>query len=219
MIALLGLCLAPLAARGGTIVSNLAAPPGSFSPVTVTDDTWWAQQFTSGGPAVLTQIITQLGNLDTGNSGDFTLSAALYSVTSASNLPDLGTFVTSFSVNQSSIPTGNFADISFTPTPSPVALDPSLYYWFVLTGSSSDGTGGVDWQFTDTSSTTGPGSLTGVGRYDTPGPWGSNDHGPFVIDVEGRTLVPEPASLLMGTIGLSAFAAVTSLRKLRRRAG
>jgi hypothetical protein len=216
VFALLGFMTSPLAVRGGTIVSNLAEPPGAVSPVVVTNDTFWAQQFTSGVPSVLTEIITQLGNFDSGNSGDFALAAALYSTPSAGTLPDGSNLVTTFTFDQNSIPVTGFANVAFSPVGS-VGLDPSLYYWFVLTGSSSDDTGGVDWQFTESSSSTGPGSLTGVGRFDTPGPWGLNDSGPFLIEVQGLLPVPEPASWVLGLAGLTVASVGTALSRMRRR--
>src|SRR4051794_26162529 len=51
LAAVLGLSLCPITARGETLVSNLGNDPGAFSPVSITNDTSWAQQFTSGEAA------------------------------------------------------------------------------------------------------------------------------------------------------------------------
>jgi hypothetical protein len=215
-LALLSLSATSRTVLGGIIVSNLGEPPSAFSPVSVTSDTFWSQQFTSGEAATLTQIITQLGNLDTGIAGDFTMSAALYSTPGALSLPDSGTLVTTFAFDQTTIPTAGFANIAFSPI-GVVTLDPSLYYWFVLTGTSSDGTGQADWQFTDSSGSSGPGSLVAVGRYDVPGPWTFNDSGPFLMAVQGSLAIPEPSSLLLGVLGLSVVTVGATALRLRRQ--
>jgi len=212
LIAVMGVSLSSLGAKGGTIVSNLGNDAGTFSPLTITSETFWAQQFTIGAlPVELSRITAQLGNLDTGRSDDFALFVSLVCTTSASDFPIDGTLVTGFSYTPSDIPADGFADVAFTPGSS-VVLDPGQFYWFVITGGSSDGTGSVDWQFTDDPTTTGPGALSGVGRFDVGSGWVANDSGPFVIQVEGA-VIPEPTSWLMGAMGLSAAFAASRLRR------
>jgi hypothetical protein len=211
-LAVLIICAQPVTVRGGQVlVSNLGNLPADTSPVSVTTSTFYAQQFQSGVAASLDRIIAQLGDLTTGSNGDFALSASLVAVSSPSLFPDAGTVVTTLDLNPATpIPPPNpdgsnaFANVEFDPS-NPVSLSPSQFYWFVLTGASSDGSGQVDWQFTNDSSFTGPGSLAAThARNDLPGPWFTDTGGPLMIQVEGTPAVPEPTSWVLGTIGFSS---------------
>jgi hypothetical protein len=213
LLAIAFFCGQTLVARGGVIlVSNLSNTPADTSPVSVTTSTSYAQQFQSGVPASLARIVASLGDLDPGANGDFTLSASLIAVSSPSIFPDDGILVTTLNLNPATpIPPPNpdgsnaFANVEFDPT-SLVSLNPSQFYWFVLAGSSSDGTGQVDWQFTNDPGFSGPGSLASThGRQDLPGPWFTDTGGPLLVEVEGTPAVPEPSSLLLGSIGFSTL--------------
>ena len=192
----------PLGARaGGIIVGNLDQPPDPNT--SQIDPTFtWAQEFTAGGPFTLQNIIVSLGELYTGNNGDFAVTAQLVSVTSETTTPDLGTVVASFNQN-GIIPTIGFSNVEFDPT-STVKFSASNFYWFVLSGSSSDQSGSVQWQYADTFNSTGPGSLPNIANTFTgSGGWTVLNETPFLIQVDA---VPEPSSLALGCIGLVAVA-------------
>ena len=196
-----------LARASQVIVSNLAldGQPGQFSPSQIDPSDSWAQEFTTGGYFTLQSVVANLGELNTGTNGDFTLTAQLYSVTNAGDNPSLGTLLASFS-QVGPIPTAPnvYSNVEFDPT-SPVSLNPSSFYWFVLSGSSSDGTGSVQWQFTDSSVTTGPGTLSAYAAFAAGYGWTVTPSipppfSPFLIEVDG-VAVPEPSSLLLGCVG------------------
>jgi hypothetical protein len=162
-----------------------------------------AQQFTTGSNSyLLTQIIANLGSLDPGVAGDFKLTASLFA---DMNDQPTGSALTTFSYNLSSIPKAGFAHIAFDPITT-VSLMSGASYWFVLNGSSSDGTGSTDWSFTNSTSIDGPGALP---HFNT-----SNDNGatwngavagtPYQIQVSGN-LVPEPTSWILGGIACAGM--------------
>ena len=181
-----------------------------FSPSVIDSQDSSAQQFTSGISTDLVSITVSLGQLNSGNNGDFALTARLIEVMNAGDAPDMGSVVATLS-QIGSIPTSGFSNVEFDPSGS-VSLDASKFYWFALTGASSDPTGGVSWQFSDTTTTSGPGTLPAYG-FDVPGqawslfPVNPRDEStyPFLIEVIGQgPSVPEPSSLILGCIGLSA---------------
>jgi hypothetical protein len=98
-----------------------------------------------------------------------------------------------------------------------VSLNASSFYWFVLSGSSSDGSGSVQWQFADTFDTTGgTGSLPNVandfGGWTTFNP----PETPFLITVNAvGGAVPEPSSLVLGCAGFAA--ALFARRRIKSR--
>jgi hypothetical protein len=212
MIALLGFSVAVSSARASqVIVSNLAldGQPGLLSPSQIDPSDSWAQEFTTGGYFALQSVFANLGELNTGTNGDFTLTAQLYSVTNAGDNPSLGTLLTSFS-QVDPIPTAPnvYANVGFDPISS-VTLNPSSFYWFVLSGSSSDGTGSVQWQFTDSSVTTGPGTFSAFAAFATGFGWTVTPSvpppfSPFLMEVDG-VAVPEPSSLVLGSLGFGAL--------------
>jgi hypothetical protein len=226
MIAFMGLSAFPFSVRAGqVIVSNLAQDgnPGQFSPSQIDPSDFWAQEFTTGGSFTLLNVFADLGNLNTGNNGDFTVTAQLISVASAGDTPDQGTVVANFANNTVSIPTSSFSNVEFDPTSSTVSLNASSFYWFVLSGSSGDGSGSVQWQFTDSSALTGSGSLPNFASITTVAPpfgWIlGNGLSPFLIEVNGvGGAVPEPSSLVMGCVGLAAVLFARLRIKSRRAA-
>ena len=157
-----------------------------------------------------------LGNLLTGNNNDFTVTAQLFAVTGATLTPDQGTLLTSLTLN-GTIPSTGFANVEFDPTSS-VSLTASNFYWFVLSGSSSDGSGSVQWQYRDDTQSYGPGALDGIAN-ETGGAWtyltGPNAT-PFLIQVNAvGGAVPEPSSLVMGCMGFAA--ALFARRRIKSR--
>jgi hypothetical protein len=216
VLAVLGLASCPLSARADIIVGNLGQPPDpTLSPSIIDPSDFWAQQFTSGIATSMVSIEASLGDFNAGTS-NFALTAQLVSVTSESMTPDLGTVVATLT-QVGSIPTTGFANITFDAS-APIALNPSLYYWFVLTASSTDMTGNVGWQFTDSSTVSGTGTLPNYAGYagELPSPsWESFPGTPFLIQVNGLSAVPEPTSLILGCVGFSAviFGAARSRRR------
>jgi hypothetical protein len=197
----------PLSAPASqVIVGNLSQPPDPIASPSVIDPfDFWAQEFTSGVAATLLSIDASLGNFRAGNNGDFALTAQLYQVSSASNTPDQGTLIATLTQN-GVIPTSGFANVEFDASPS-VALSQTMFYWFVLSATSSDNSGQVGWQFTDTTSVIGPGSLSNAAVM-SPGilpPWTVFPGAPFLMQVNGSfASVPEPSSLILGCAGFSA---------------
>jgi hypothetical protein len=205
VIALFGLAGAPCSVHGASvIVSSLnetndghdlitpfvpGGPPGFEA----------AQEFTTGSSNyVLTQILANLGGFDPGTNKDFTLTATLQ----ADNGGAPGSVLAMFNFDINSIPAAGFAHVAFNPIGT-VSLMSGPGYWFVLKGTSSDGTGGVDWSFTFGTSPEGPGTLP---NFNTSNDNGANWNGPFPgqpyqVQVSGNA-VPEPASWLLGGIGL-----------------
>jgi len=216
VLLVLGLC--PLRARAGpVIVGNLSQPPDPLSPSVIDSTDFWAQEFTSGVAATLQSVEASLGNLSAGNNGDFALTAQLYKVAGASNTPDQGTQIATLTQN-GVIPTSGFANVEFDASPS-IVLSPNLFYWFVLSAQSSDGSGFVDWQFTNTTSSTGPGSLlnAAVMSPGIPPPWTVFSGAPFLVQVNGTfSAVPEPSSLIMGCAGFSAVLLAAFRSRTRR---
>ena len=210
LIAFLGLALCPLSARASqVIVGNLSATPDpKLSPAVIDPSDFWAQEFTSGVAATLQSVDASLGNFSAGNNGDFVLTAQLFQVSGAMNTPDQGTLIATLTQN-GVIPTSGYANVEFDASPS-IALSPNLFYWFVLSATSSDKSGLVDWQFTDgdTTSVIGPGSLSNAAVMSPgiPPPWTVFTDAPFLMQVNGSfASVPEPSSLIMAGAGFSAM--------------
>jgi hypothetical protein len=114
-------------------------------------------------------------------------------------------------------PTG-FANVEFDPV-GRVTLDPTRFYWFVLSGSSSDGTGSVEWQFTESTTHGGPGTLPDFASifFDfPPAQWQVVPDSPFLIQVNG-TAVPESSSWILGSLGFAALILVSRWSGWRRR--
>jgi hypothetical protein len=221
LIALTGLLLCPLSARASqVIVGNLNQTVSSNSPSVIDPSDFWAQEFTSGVAATLQSVDASLGNFTQAGSGDFALTAQLFQVSSASNTPDMGSLVATLTQN-GAIPTAGYANVEFDAAPS-VLLNPNAFYWFVLSASSDDGSGLVGWQFTDSPSNMGPGSLPNVASmstfFPTP-PWSLSSGTPFLVQVNGTiAVVPEPSTLVMGCAGFSAVL-LAAFRSRSRRDG
>jgi len=202
------------------LVSNLL-PDGvvssnPFSPVVVDPADTWAQEFTSGVSVNLSSIQASLGQLNSGSNGDFSVTAQLYQVSSAGDSPDQGTLVAT--LNQvGAISTSGFTNVEFDPSGT-VGLDASKFYWFVLSGASRDGSGGVSWQFSESPiNLIGPGSLPNYAFESGGPPWtifpptDSPASYPFLIQVNGGA-VPEPGSLTLLLTAIALTAAYLFLR-------
>jgi hypothetical protein len=212
MIALLSLLISPLARAGDLVVGNLNQPALSFDTLIPYDPAISqpgfeaAQQFTTGSTGTsLDRIFASIGDYNPGT--DFHLTATLFA--DNNGLPT-GAQLTTFTFNVSAIPTSGFASVEFDPTPS-VNLAANTPYWFVLNGSSSDGSGGTDWQFTASTTTYGPGTLPffsnsndGGATWNGPFPTAGFPNEPYLIQVNG-SLVPEPSSWILGGIGFSSL--------------
>jgi hypothetical protein len=221
LITLLGLMSCPMSVRASQIiVGNLNQTPDPVSSPSVIDPSdFWAQEFSSGVSATLQSVDASLGNFVAGTGG-FTLTAQLFEVSSESNTPDMGTLVATLTQN-GAIPTSGFANVEFDAASS-VLLNPNAFYWFVLSASSGDGSGLVDWQFTDSPSNMGPGSLPNVASmstfFPTP-PWSLSSGTPFLVQVNGTiAVVPEPSTLVMACAGFSAVL-LAAFRSRSRRDG
>ena len=215
LIALLAHSACPYTASADPVLVSNLLPEGVvsgnfFSPSVVDATDSWAQEFTSGASINLASIQASLGQLNAGTNSDFSLTAQLIQVTNASDGPDSGSVVSAMS-QLGLISTSGFSNVEFDPSVT-VSLDSSKFYWFVLTGSSSDSTGGVSWQIANTAANSGPGSLPNYGSL-SPGdpswsvhPLDPNNAAtfPFLIGVTGQgSAVPEPASLILACIGFS----------------
>ena len=100
---------------------------------------FYAQEFTTGGSCTFQNILASLGD----TTGTFTLTAQLVEVTSAASLPDQEAIVDTLT-QVGTIPGGMpFANVEFDPTKTD-SLDPTKFYWFVLTVSSTDPTASLD---------------------------------------------------------------------------
>jgi hypothetical protein len=220
LIALMGLALSPLSARASqVIVGNINQPPDPLlSPSVIDPSDFWAQEFTSGVSATLQSIDASLGNFSQAGSGDFVLTAQLFAVSSEANTPDTGTLVATLTQN-GAIPTSGYANVEFDAASS-VVLNPNAFYWFVLSATSGDGSGQVDWQFTNTTASNGPGSLfdSAVMSPGVPPPWTVFPGEPFLMQVNGTlAAVPEPSSLVMGCAGFSAVLLAAFRSRSRRQ--
>ena len=220
LIAVLGLALCPLSTRASqVIVGNLDQLPDPVaSPSVIDPSDFWAQEFTSGVAATLQSIDASLGNFSAGNNGDFVLTAQVFQVSGAMDTPDQGALIATLTQN-GVIPTSGYANVEFDASPS-VALSPNSFYWFVLSATSSDGSGLVDWQFTDTTSVIGPGSLSNAAVMSPgiPPPWTVFPGAPFLMQVNGSfAAVPEPSSLVLGCAGFSALLLAAFRSKSRRQ--
>ena len=197
VLVVLGSCT--LSARASqVIVGNLSATPDPVASPSVIDPfDFWAQEFTSGVAATLQNIDASLGNFSAGNNGDFVLTAPLFQVPGPTNTPDQGTLIATLTQN-GVIPTSGYANVGFDASSS-VALSPNLSYWFVLSATSSDKSGQVDWQFTDgdTTSVIGPGSLSNAAVLSPnilPPSWTVFTDAPFLMQVNGSfAVVPNRA--------------------------
>jgi hypothetical protein len=221
VIALCALAAAPLSVRGGDlIVSSLNESNDGNDTITpyvpgVQPGFMAAQEFMTGSQNyLLTQILANLGNFDPGVNGEFTLTATLQ----ADNGGKPGSVLTTFTVDLSMIPTASFGHVAFDPV-SAVNLRSGVNYWFVLNGSSSDGTGGVGLSFTDGTSPDGPGSLPNFNNSNDNGAtWnGPFPNQPYQIQVSG-TLVPEPASWVLGSLGFAGMLLARRWSRSHRRA-
>jgi hypothetical protein len=146
-------------------------------------------------------------------NGDFTLTATLQ----ADNGGTPGAVLTTFTFDVSTIPASGFAHVAFDPV-SAEKLLAGVNYWFVLNGSSSDGSGGVGLSFTNGTSPDGPGSLPNFNNSNDNGAaWnGPFPNQPYQIQVSG--VVPEPASWVLGSLGFAGMLVARRWSRSRRSA-
>jgi len=231
LIILLGLSATPFAVLAGTVtvVGNLDEGSGSSQTIVPlatnapgSSPYWISQEFgtgATGGTITLTQIFASLGLFQPSNNNDFTLTAELDSNASG-NLP--GTKIADLTQN-GSFGVSSFNNVEFDAVGT-VTLNANTSYWFTLEAFSSDGSGSVDWQYANTiTPSSGTGSLSYYASSTDGLTWSSIPvsapyNTPFLIQVNGSTAVPEPATWLLGTIGLSTMLVVSRQWRMRRRA-
>ncbi|MFI5458258.1 MAG: choice-of-anchor R domain-containing protein [Isosphaerales bacterium] len=223
MVALWGVVASQSARAGNLVVSNLGQSPSGADFIMPYDPSIGqfgftaAQEFNTGSPATsLDRIFANIGNYDSGTNGDFQLTATL--LADSAGTPS-GSPLVSFTFNVGSIPTSGFANVEFDPVGT-FNLAASTNYWFVLSGSSpSDGSGGVNWNYTDSTITSGPGSLPQFNNsYDGGATWnGPFSGGPYLVQVNGVLSVPEPAGWVLGSIGFAAVLGLARWSRSRRR--
>jgi len=188
----------PIATRAGElIVSNLyqaSSPPQSntIAPLSAGGQNGYAaaQEFTTSEAATpLDGIIASLGHYNAGD-GTFKLYATLVADNNAS---PTGQILTTFSVDPSSFSTSGFQNILFRPLSS-VNLAGDTAYWFVLSAASDNGSGSMNWEWTNSTVTHGQGTLPNTAGLDSSG-WTVFSNEPFLIQAGGT--VPEPASWIL----------------------
>jgi len=220
MVALWGVVAAQSARAGTLVVTNLGDSPSATPDTIVPYDPaigqfgfTAAQEFNTGSVATsLDNILVNIGNYYSGTNGDFQLTASL--LADSGGTPT-GSPLVSFTFNVAAIPTSGFANVEFDPVGS-FNLTANTNYWFVLSGSSpSDGTGSVDWNYTDSTNAAGPGSLPQFNNsYDGAMTWNGPFPGqPYLIGVNA----PEPASWALGTIGFGAVLGCACWSRRRHR--
>jgi hypothetical protein len=223
MIAVCAIATLPMGARAGQIVvGNLNQSPDLVTgPSFIDAEDFWAQEFTTGGGTyTLQNIFASLGPL----TPTLTLTAQLWEVPigSPTTPPDPtqgATLLDTLTLN-GTIPNSGYNNrVEFDPTVT-VTLDANHAYWFELSASPND-TGSLGWNFTQSTTVEGPGSLPNFATFTPDTGWivtpASGDvFGPQMIEVDA---VPEPSTAALASIGLAmVFAVRRRLLKLRRRA-
>jgi len=221
MVVLWGVVASHSARAGSLVVGNLGQKPFGADTIMPYDPGIGqfgftaAQEFNTGSAATsLDRIFANIGNYVAGTNGDFQLTATL--LADSGGTPSGSTLV-SFMFNVGSIPTSGFANVEFDPVHT-FNLAASTNYWFVLTGSSpSDGSGSVDWNWTTSTITYGPGSLPHFSNsYDGGTTWNGTFSGsPYLIQVNSP--VPEPAGWVLGGMGFAAVLGLARWSGSRRR--
>ena len=96
------------------LVSSLLADgvvsSNPISPSIIDSSDSWRREFTSGVSTNLVSIKASLGQLDPGNNGDFSLTAQLIQVSSASDNPAVGVLVATLSQDRLDFNEGGFPE-------------------------------------------------------------------------------------------------------------
>jgi hypothetical protein len=208
---------------GNLVVSNLDQGAQDsvqvlpyFSQFSVVPGETVAQQFQTGPTQTTTLdgVFVSLGYLDPGTNGTFDITARL--VADQNNLPT-GSVLTTFT--HTGVLTSGFGVVRFDPT-SAVTLQPGTKYWVILGGTYTNPTAFDDWgsvsiQYTYSTGHTGPGefgfyndSYNGGSSWNLNPTLGEGLNEPFLMSIN----VPEPSSLVLGTIGLSCILLVSPKR-------
>jgi hypothetical protein len=188
-------------ADAGVIVSNLSQTSNGHGTIFAAGPPQeYAQEFTTGSQSVaLGTVIALVGDA----TGTFNPSADL--VTDNNGQPG-STVVTTFTVP--TIPTGTtLQNETFTPNSS-VTLSANTSYWFILSATGTDDSAFYRWGFTDSTSSTGSGSIGMIGVSQSNGEsWTVHplSFGPQMLQVNSAS-VPEPTSLILMALAAPAIA-------------
>jgi hypothetical protein len=190
--------------RADILVSNLSEPFRASTPI-ANPEYWGAQSFhTVGFGVVLDSIEAIVGNGD----GPPSVVAELRRATGPLGEIDTtaGGLLTTFTAPDMS---GATSVRLFTPN-SPVTLDPTTKYWFILGADS----GTYDWSYANTNFYTGPGMLGNFADSSDAGvTWNLRDESfPYFIQVNGST-IPEPSSLFV--LAVTGLGMIGVLRRRR----
>ena len=190
-------------ANAGIIVSNISDTSNGHATIFAAGPPQeYAQEFTTGSQSVaLGTVIALVGDA----TGTFNPSAEL--VTDNNGQPG-STVVTTFTVP--TIPTGTtLQDETFTPNSS-ATLSANTSYWFILSATGTDASALYRWGFTDSTSSTGSGSIGMIGVSENNGAsWTVHplSFGPQMLQVNSATAsVPEPTSLILMALAAPAIA-------------
>lgn len=192
-----------VSSRGDSLlVGNLA--DAAYGSDVIDATTSRAQGFLTGGRDWnLTAIRAVLGGLPAG--GTFAASAMLVAATrnaQGEDVPDLSTPVATFLLPPVA---EGFAALSFTPTTS-VLLKANTEYWFVIQ-ATSPGADPSAWRYTydTTLDSASEGFLTSAAATLPPGSgeWRSQPNAPYLIQINGSPVVPEPSGWVLGALGLA----------------
>jgi hypothetical protein len=203
-------------AHAGIVVSNLDQPVVGSTMVGAVElgmppfpfNFEYAQEFTTGSQSFkLGSIIASLGAA----TGNYSGNAELLTDNKDSPGSTVLTVFTFPSVGINNLPYipiigPSYGDLSFTPAMTGLLLSADTSYWFVLGAS---GTGSFQWQFTDSSTVSGEGSLPNTAVSNSPGIWSvyPDSAEPFLIQVNAS--VPEPSTFVLigwaGLIGLGVL--------------
>ncbi len=179
--------VASMAAYGDVILSNLAQSPfGTDSGLDA-----GAESFIVGDTTeTLTDVTLEL--LGTGGSVDVSLFNDNSSGLPGSSLLNLGDLTPSGS---------GYADYTVTGT---YTLEADTTYWVVV-----DYLGTPSWGFTLGTGFTGTGTLGDFANSDNGGAsWNGPfppEQGPYLLEVDGSPITPEPSALVLTAIGLGAL--------------
>jgi hypothetical protein len=204
-------CLGCPLANADILVTNLGEPDNPNGPTTVgntpggaDDQVWGAQSFVTGVALWdLTSIDAQMGNA---TGGGIPVIAQLRADTGTNEIDmSAGGLIATF--NLPSLTGANSAR-NFSLNASEL-LAPNTKYWFMIGIDAGDTTNTFLWDYSNTGSYSGSGSLAEFGQsIDAGATWTypNSPYFPWKIQVNGSSAVPEPNTCLFCCVGLIALA-------------